>query len=67
MTMMRKINKLGKPGGQQGNFHALFGRSPTFYCHFQADVVMQSAPPTYHHQMTSCVLELDIYIIAPDF
>ena len=34
MTMMRKINKLEKPGGQQGNFHALFGKSPTFYGHF---------------------------------
>ena len=39
MTMTRKINKLEKPGGPQGNFHALFGRSPTFYGHFQADVV----------------------------
>ena len=39
MTMMRKINKLEKPGGQQGNFHALFVRSPTFYGHFRADTV----------------------------
>ena len=39
MTMTRKINKLEKPGGPQGNFHALFGRSPTFYGHFQADAV----------------------------
>ena len=39
MTMTRKINKLEKPGRPQGNFHALFGRSPTFYGHFQADVV----------------------------
>ena len=39
MTMTRKINKLEKPGGPQGNFHALFGRSPTFYGHFRADVV----------------------------
>ena len=39
MTMMRKINKLEKPGGPQGNFHTLFGRSPTFYGHFRADVV----------------------------
>ena len=39
MTMTHKINKLEKPGGPQGNFHALFGRSPTFYGHFQADVV----------------------------
>ena len=39
MTMMRKINKLEKPGGPQGNFHALFGRSPTFYGHFRADAV----------------------------
>ena len=40
MTMTRKINKLEKPGGPQGNFHALFGRSPTFYGHFQVDAVM---------------------------
>ena len=39
MTMTHKINKLEKPGGPQGNFHALFGRSPTFYGHFRADVV----------------------------
>ena len=40
MTMTRKINKLEKPGGPQGNFYALFGRSPTFYGHFWADAVM---------------------------
>ena len=40
MTMMRKISKLEKPGGSQGNFHALFGRSRSFYGHFRADVVM---------------------------
>ena len=39
MTMTHKINKLEKPGGPQGNFHALFGRSPTFYGHFRADAV----------------------------
>ena len=39
MTMMCKINKLEKPGGPQGNFHALFGRSPTFYGHFRAHAV----------------------------
>ena len=39
MTMMRKINKLEKPGGPQGNFHTLFGRSPTFYGHFRVDVL----------------------------
>ena len=39
MTMMCKINKLEKPSGPQGNFHALFGRSPTFYGHFGADAV----------------------------
>ena len=39
MTMTHKINKLEKLGGPQGNFHALFGRSPTFYGHFRADVV----------------------------
>ena len=39
MTMMRKIKKHEKLGGPQGNFHALFGRSPTFYGHFQADAV----------------------------
>ena len=39
MTVMHKINKLEKPGRPQGNFHALFGRSPTFYGHFRADVV----------------------------
>ena len=39
MTMTHKINKLEKPGGPQGNFHALFGRSSTFYGHFRADAV----------------------------
>ena len=39
MTMTHKINKLEKPGGPQGNFHALFGRSPNFYGPFRADVV----------------------------
>ena len=39
MTMTHKINKLEKPGGPQGNFHALFDRYPTFYGHFRADVV----------------------------
>ena len=39
MTMTHKISKLEKPGGPQGNFHALFGRSPTFYGHFRVDVV----------------------------
>ena len=39
MTMTHNISKLEKPGGPQGNFHALFARSPTFYRHFQADVV----------------------------
>ena len=39
MTMTHKINKLEKPGGPQGNFHVLFGRSPTFYGHFRADAV----------------------------
>ena len=39
MTMTHKINKFEKPGGPQGNFHALFGKSPTFYGHFQADAV----------------------------
>ena len=48
MTMMHKINKLEKPGGPQGNFHALFGRSPTFYGHFRADVVTS--------QWSTCIL-----------
>ena len=39
MTMMHKINKLEKPGRSQGNSHALFGRSPTFYGLFRVDVV----------------------------
>ena len=39
MTMMRKINKLEKPGRPQGNFHALFGRSAAFYGHFWVDTV----------------------------
>ena len=50
MTMMCKINKLEKPGRPQGNFHALFGRSPTFYGHFRAHAVTSECPPTYHHQ-----------------
>ena len=40
MTLTRKINKLKKPGRPQGNFHALFARSPTFYGHFWTDIVM---------------------------
>ena len=39
MTMTCKINKLEKPGGPQGNFHALFGRSAAVYGHFQVDAV----------------------------
>ena len=39
MTMTCKINKLEKPGGPQGNFHALFGRSAAIYGHFRADAV----------------------------
>ena len=39
MTMTHKINKLEKPGGPQGNFHASFGRSPTFCGHFRADIL----------------------------
>ena len=39
MTMTSKINKLEKPGGPQGNFHVLFGRSAAVYGHFQADAV----------------------------
>ena len=58
MTMTRKINKLEKPGGPQGNFHALFGRSPAFYGHFRADVMTSKwytcissspCPSTFHH------------------
>ena len=39
MTMTRKINKLEKPGGPQGNFHVLLSRSATVYGHFRADAV----------------------------
>ena len=39
MTMMGKVNKLEKPGGPQGNFHALFGRSAAFYSHFRVDTM----------------------------
>ena len=39
MTMTHKINQLEKPGEPQGNFHALFGRSSTFYGHFRVDAV----------------------------
>ena len=39
LTVTCKINKLKKPGGPLGNFHALFGRSATFYGHFRADTV----------------------------
>ena len=34
MTMTPKINKPKKPGGPQGSFRALFGRSLTFFGHF---------------------------------
>ena len=37
MTMTRKINKIEKPVGPQGNFLALFGRSAAFYGHFWVD------------------------------
>ena len=39
MTMTCKINKLEKPGGPLGIFHALFGRSAAFYGHFRVDAV----------------------------
>ena len=39
MTMTCKINKLEKPGGPLGIFHALFVRSAAFYGHFRADAV----------------------------
>ena len=65
MTMMRKINKLEKPGGPQGNFHALFGRSPTFYGHFRADVVtsewftgISSSQITLLHTLVCLLLKL---------
>ena len=50
MTITHKINKLEKPGGPQGNFHALFGRSAAFYGHFRGDTVTQSGPTAYQHQ-----------------
>ena len=39
ITMTCEINKLEKPGGPLGIFHALFGRSAAFYGHFQVDTV----------------------------
>ena len=50
MTMTHKINKLEKPGGPQGNFHALFGRSAAVYGHFRADAVTSewSTRISYH-------------------
>ena len=39
MTMTYEINTLEKPGGPQGNFHVLFGRSAAVYGHFQANAV----------------------------
>ena len=39
MTMARKINKLEKPEGPQGNFHALFRRSAAVYGHFRVDAL----------------------------
>ena len=39
MTITSKINKPKKPGGPQGNFCALFGRSPAFFGHFRVDAV----------------------------
>ena len=39
MTMTCKINKLEKPTGPLGIFHALFGRSAAFYSHFRRDTV----------------------------
>ena len=58
MTMTRKINKLEKPGGPQGNFHALFGRSPTFYGHFRADVVTSEWSTRISLSFTSSSLTL---------
>ena len=50
MTMRCKISKLEKPGGPQGNFHALFGRSAAIYGHFQVDTVASEWFTQYHHQ-----------------
>ena len=43
-----------KLGGSEGNFHALFGRSPTFFGHFWVDAVT-SEPST---RMPSCFIKL---------
>ena len=51
MTMTRKINKREKPGGPQGNFHALFGRSAAIYGHFQADAVTSEWSTHISHQL----------------
>ena len=51
MTMTRKINKLGKPGRPQGNFHALLADLLPFMVNFERTLWRQSGPPAYHHQM----------------
>ena len=48
-TMMCKINKLEKLGGQLRIFHTLFGRSAAFYGHFRADTVTSEWSTQYHH------------------
>ena len=58
MTVMHKINKLEKPGRPQGNFHALFGRSPTFYGHFRVDVVTSQWSTRISASFTSSSLTL---------
>ena len=61
MTMTCKINKLEKPGVPQGNFHALFGRSPTFYSHFRADAVTSE----WSTRISSSIISTVYFKIGP--
>ena len=52
MNMTCKINKLDKPGGLQGYFHTLFGRSAAIYGHFRADALMSEWSIRISHQLS---------------
>ena len=54
MAMTCKINKLEKPGGPLGIFHALFGRSAAFYGHFRADAVTSEWSTHISSSYASC-------------
>ena len=65
-TMTRKINKPEKPGGTQGNFHALFGSSPTFYGYIRAEVVtLEWSIRISHHPIVTTLPFLFSLFVCP--